>query len=176
MRLINYPIALILILFFGCLVSCDSAGDSALGEANVAFVNKYIDAVESADFAAMESMLSDDYLGMGPSLSDSIGKEAAVEGWKMLTDELYESIEHRFRKTAAFSVSNGPEDIHGNWVTSWTVLRVKYKNGLGPVDLYVNAVYKIEDGKIARSRTFYNEADVMRQLGYTFVPPLIDIE
>jgi hypothetical protein len=29
-------------------------------------------------------------------------------------------------------------------------------------------VYKIENGKIAISRTMYNEADVLRQLGYNF--------
>ena len=29
----------------------------------------------------------------------------------------------------------------------------------------------IEDGKIVHSRTFYNEADALRQLGYSLVPP-----
>jgi hypothetical protein len=32
-------------------------------------------------------------------------------------------------------------------------------------------VYKIENGKIELSRTFYNEADVLRQLGYQFSMP-----
>jgi hypothetical protein len=36
----------------------------------------------------------------------------------------------------------------------------------------MNAVYKIENGKIARTRTFYNEADVWEQLGYRIFPPL----
>jgi hypothetical protein len=32
----------------------------------------------------------------------------------------------------------------------------------------MNAVYRIENGKINLSRSFYNEADVLRQLGYEF--------
>jgi len=38
------------------------------------------------------------------------------------------------------------------------------------VNAWVNVVYKIENGRIARSRTFYNEADVLRQLNYKMVP------
>jgi hypothetical protein len=34
----------------------------------------------------------------------------------------------------------------------------------------MNAVYRIEDGKITVSRSFYNEADVLRQLGYDYYP------
>ena len=59
----------------------------------------------------------------------------------------------------------------GDWVSNWAYLTIKYKDGRGPVNVWVNAVYKIENGKIARSRTFYNEADVLRQLGYTIQSP-----
>jgi limonene-1,2-epoxide hydrolase len=60
------------------------------------------------------------------------------------------------------------EAMPGEWVSSWAETVIKYKDGRGPVKVWVNAVYKIENGKIALSRTFYNEADILEQLGYTF--------
>jgi limonene-1,2-epoxide hydrolase len=57
-------------------------------------------------------------------------------------------------------------------VITWAYLTIKYKDGRGPVNLWVNVEYKIENGKIAQSRTFYDEADVLRQLNYTIEPPI----
>ena len=59
----------------------------------------------------------------------------------------------------------------GDWVLNWALLTIKYKVGSVPVQLWVNAVYRIENGKIVQSRTFYNEADVLRQLRYMITPP-----
>ena len=68
-------------------------------------------------------------------------------------------------------MKEGEEAEPGDWVSNWAYLTIKYKDGRGPVNVWVNAFYKIENGKIARSRTIYNEADVLRQLGYTLTPP-----
>ena len=72
--------------------------------------------------------------------------------------------------TQTFTVKEGDEDALSDWVSNWALLTIKYKDGRGPVNVWVNAVYKIENGKIVRSRTFYNEADVLRQLNYEMVP------
>jgi hypothetical protein len=34
-----------------------------------------------------------------------------------------------------------------------------------------NTIYQIKDNKIVKSYTFYNEADVLEQLGYVFINP-----
>jgi hypothetical protein len=39
------------------------------------------------------------------------------------------------------------------------------------VNIWANTNYLIENGKIIRSITFYNEADALRQLGYKIVAP-----
>ncbi len=66
----------------------------------------------------------------------------------------------------AVTVKEGAEADAGDWVSNWAYCTITYKDGRGPVNFWVNAVYKIENGKIVKSRTFYNEADVLRQLGY----------
>ena len=121
--------------------------------------------------AAMDSLLADNYMGYGPSVNDSVNKADAIKNWKYNAENLYESIKYTRHQNLAVTVKEGEQAEAGDWVSNWAYLTIKYKDGRGPVNVWVNAVYKIENGKIARSRTFYNEADVLRQLGYTNVRP-----
>jgi hypothetical protein len=155
---------------FACNAPADKAtttGSNA--EANLALADKYRHAVEAKDVATMDSLLADNYMGYGPSVGDSVTKTQAIENWKSEVATLYESIEYTRSETLPITVPSGP--IAGDWVSNWALLTIKYKDGRGPVSVWVNAAYKIENGKIVRSRTFYNEADVLRQLGYQILPP-----
>jgi hypothetical protein len=41
---------------------------------------------------------------------------------------------------------------------------------MGEATIWANTNYLVKNGKIVRSLTFYNEADVLRQIGYKIVP------
>jgi ketosteroid isomerase-like protein len=138
-------------------------------EQNLALAQKYMKAVETKNAAAMDSLLADNYIGYGPSVGDSVNKKDAIDNWKYNAENLYESFEYTRHKNIAVTVKEG--EAIGDWVLTWAYLTLKYKDGRGPVNVWVNAVYKIDEGKIIQSRTFYNEADVLRQLGYTIEPP-----
>jgi ketosteroid isomerase-like protein len=146
------------------LLSCSSADDKKESE-NLALAQKYMEAVQNMDAATMESLLADNYMGYGPSVGDSISKEVAVWNFKYNAENLYESFEYTRHKELAVTVKEG--EAVGDWVLNWAYLTIKYKDGRGPINLWVNIVYRIENGKIVHSRTFYNEADALRQLGYT---------
>ena len=150
------------------LFSCATIDDSKEKE-NLAIAKKYMEAVENKNVATMDSLLADNYVGYGPSVGDSTNKKDALATWKYNADSLYESFEYTRHKELAVSVKEG--EAQGDWVLNWAYLTIKYKDGRGPINLWVNAVYRIEDGKIPHSRTFYNEADALRQLGYSFEPP-----
>jgi hypothetical protein len=120
----------------------------------------------------MDSLLADNYVGYGPSVGDSVNKQEALANWKYNAENLYESIKYTRYQNIAVTTTEKDEADPGNWVSNWAYLTIKYKDGRGPVNVWVNATYKIENGKIARSRTFYNEADVLRQLGYKIEPPI----
>jgi ketosteroid isomerase-like protein len=147
------------------LLSCSTADDKKESE-NLALAQKYMEAVQNMDAATMESLLADNYMGYGPSVGDSISKEVAVWNFKYNAENLYESFEYTRHKEIAVTVKEG--EAVGDWVLNWAFLTIKYKDGRGPINLWVNIVYRFEDGKIVHSRTFYNEADALRQLGYTF--------
>ena len=146
------------------LAACTSSAEKKEKE-NLAIARKYMKAVESKNISVIDSLLEDNYMGYGPSIGDSINKEGAVLNTKFLMDNLYETFEYTRHKEVAVTVKEG--EATGDWVLNWAYLTIKYKDGRGPVYAWVNIVYRIENGKIVHSRTFYNEADVMRQLGYT---------
>ena len=152
------------------LFSCNSASTENSKTANLAIAKKYMEAVETNNAAIMDSLLADNYMGYGPSVGDSTNKADAISNWKYNAANLYESIKYTRHQNMALTVDEGEQAEAGDWVSNWAYLTIKYKDGRGPVNVWVNAVYKIENGKIVRSRTFYNEADVMRQLNYEMVP------
>ncbi|HTE29409.1 MAG TPA: ester cyclase [Chryseolinea sp.] len=151
------------------LAACSATGDhQKIEKENIAVIERYIKAVETKDTQTMTELLADNYVGYGPSFTDSTNKEQAIANWKENVETLYEKIEYKRTVNIAAEVKEGPHP--GNFVSDWASLKITYKDGRGPVNLNMNAIYRIENGKITLSRTFYNEADVLRQLGYDFVP------
>jgi len=185
----------LIVLISICLFSCSSSADKTTtadktppadttsaaektppankqSEENLTLVNKFFKAVENLDTAAMSAVLADNYKGYGPSIGDSLGKTEILENWKYNFDHYYASIKYnRFQDIASdISENNGAEP--GEWVSNWAYCSIKYKDGRGPINIWVNSVYKIENGKISKSRVFYNEADWLRQLGYRLIKPV----
>jgi len=154
------------------LSACTSPTEKKENE-NLAIARKYMKAVETKDVATMDSLLADNYIGYGPSVGDSINKEDAIRNWKDNSENLYESIVYTRHKELAVTVTEG--EAIGDWVLNWAYLTLKYKDGNETVNVWVNVVYRIDKGKIVHSRTFYNEADILRQLGYNFSPPENDL-
>lgn len=152
---------------FTLFVACSSSQEK-INKENIAVIEKYIQAVEEKDSETMQNLLADNYIGYGPSVSDSINKEQALASWKDVSENLYEKIEYNRTVNIAAKIEDGPHP--GNYVSDWAKLTITYKDGRGPVQLTMNAVYRVENGKITISHTFYNEADVLRQLGYSFYP------
>lgn len=159
------PILMIFLAMF--FVSCSNMNNN--DAANEALIENYIQAVENLDFDSMTEYLADDYQGLGPSHDDSTNKDDAVENWKYNVENLYESIKYNDSKTIAITKNEGANK--GEWVLNWAELEINYKNSETPVIIYTNTVYLIENGKIVKSHTFYNEADVLEQMGFVFVNP-----
>lgn len=153
-----------LLLALPVIISCSQGNQ--ISENNIQIVEKYIKAVEELDYSTMESLLADEYVGLGPSFTDSINKSQALESWKYNVENLYESIKYTRMQNAAVKIETGPNQ--GDWVSSWAELTIRYKNKASVV-IWANTTYKIENNKIVKSFTFYNEADAFRQLGFLFI-------
>lgn len=157
----------ITLLLLTVIFSC-SKTDQKL-ENNKILVNKYIQAVEKNDPNVMESLLAENYKGFGPSVGDSINKTGAIANWKNNVENLYESIHYSKSRVIAVNVPDG--ENKGEWVSNWAELKIVYKKDKKEVTIWANTIYQIENNKIVKSYTFYNEADVLEQLGYVFINP-----
>lgn len=135
---------------------------------NAEVIINYITAVENLDFESMDKLLDDKYMGLGPSYGDTIYKDQAIENWKYYVENLYEKIQYTRSQLAPVTIAEG--DAKGEWVANWAEMKIVFKDGGGEVTLWSNTNYQIENGKIVRSLTLYNEADALRQLGYQIVP------
>lgn len=155
--------AVISLGLWGCTDS-----SSKLNQEHIDLVNKYIKSVEDMDFDGMGQFLDEKYVGLGPSYGDTINKADAVANWQANVNNLYKKIKYNKSKTAAFHIEGGLNE--GNWVGNWAELEIEYQTG-GKVTIWANTNYLVENGKIIRSFTFYNEADALRQLGYKIVAP-----
>lgn len=153
---------LLTILLVSCLSSCSTTDSS---KENIELINNYVDAVENLDFDAMDDLLDDNYIGIGPSRNDSVNKEQAIINWKNNIENLYEKISYSKSKNIAVKTDQG------EWVSNWADLTIVYKESNKEVSLLVNSIYLIKNGKIVKSLTFYNEADALEQLGYVFINP-----
>ena len=130
-------------------------------------VDGYVNAVQQLNHDLMDEFLSDDYMGYGPSVMDSINKADAVVQWRSNVDMIYEKIEYKQSRSIAVTVPDGKNS--GEWVSNWANLLITFKGNGEQVTIMANTIYKIEEDKISRSYTFYNEADALEQLGYIFI-------
>jgi len=153
------------LLVLPLILGCESIGTNS--KKNLALVEKYIQAVENLDYETMASCLDENYLGLGPAHSDSINKPQALENWKYLVENTYESIKYERSRNITAIITTG--DNQGEWVSNWAELEITYKGDKGTVIIWANTLYQIENEKIVKSYTLYNEADVLEQLGYVFI-------
>jgi hypothetical protein len=139
---------------------------------NLALINNFLTAIENLDTAAMSLLMADNYKGYGPSIGDSAGKPEILENWKYNFDHHYASIKYTRYQNFATTITETNVGEPGEWVSNSSYCSVKYKDGKGPIFLWVNSIFKIENGKILKSRVFYNEADWSRQMGSGFMKPI----
>ncbi len=165
-RNINMKTLLIITFLSLLFIFACSQADKQTAD-NIGIIEKYVKAVEGKDYTTMESLLAENYKGYGPSHSDSTNRTAALASWRYNIENLYESISYERSRIAAVTIIDGPN--MGEWVANWAELKIKYRDGQGPVFIWANTNYKIEHGKIVKSYTFYNEADALKQLGYIFI-------
>lgn len=156
---------LLILPLLGCMFfACSPQPNTA----NVAIVESYVSSVESLDYDAMGDLLAENYIGLGPSANDTIRKAEAVESWKYNVENIYEKIEYTRSQFAPVYISEGPNK--GDWVAHWSELVITYQDG-ATAKIWSNSTYKIENSRIVQTFTFYNEADVLEQLGYVYVKP-----
>jgi len=158
-----YPIVLFIVVI---LISCST--DPTINEnKNIVMIEKFEQALRTVDSETLGSLLSDTYVGYGPSIKDSLGKDDFLLNWKYNMEYLYEKLE--FKTTERIEVQRMKNGEEQQWVSSWGKLYIKYREHGNDAEIWSNTIYLIKDEKIEKIYIFYNEADALRQAGYHYI-------
>ena len=162
-------------IFCMVIVSCTPPEDPqiAIDEANTKVVFDYINAATTGDIDAMSAALTDGFWSYGPAIADSSSKADNIAGWAANWDSVFTKINYERVATTTKSFAEGP--LAGDWVSDWATITVDYQNG-SQATFRFNGVYRVEDGKITRSTSFYDRADLLTQIGWELNPPSTEEE
>ncbi|WP_340112704.1 nuclear transport factor 2 family protein [Maribellus mangrovi] len=161
MKKVNY---IMMVLLGIMILSCTDQNQTI--QENLNIVEKFQKAFQDHDIESLKSVLADDYVGYGPSIGDSIHKDDALLIWDQNLEYLYEKVAMNVEKTVA--VSNVEVKDGGQWISSWGTLTIKFQKGGNETTIWANQIFLVKDGKIKKTIIFYNEADALRQAGYSY--------
>ncbi len=173
-KLIAPAILLILFGMSSCSGPAKETGNvmvSPMADQNKAIVDKYMKATMDGDTATMKDMLTDDFKDYSPVYGDSSNKAQ----YMTIMENIFSTTTANYQQIAELAINvkeNKPGlEPAGDWVMTWGNLTANYKNGHPSATFKYHCVFLIRDGKIALTSSYYDEADLMRQEGYKFIPP-----
>lgn len=153
------------------MVSCVQQNENALirTPANEELIQNFMNAYTSGDTVSLDKFFADDFKAHGPGLSDSTDKAGFIAQSKKYWREEWKTNEYDRITMHSMSLKDGK--VPGDWVLDWGFVTITYKDKVPPIKFQWHGVYKIENGKITESISYYDRYDVMSQVGFTFVPP-----
>ena len=153
------------------IVSCAPSNENVVlrNPDNEALVKKYMEAIVSGDTSNLEGFLADNYQSLGPNFNDSINKTRTVEDIKASWRSRWRSVE--YKRYTMLSATNTEPGVEGDWVLDWAAVTIHSKDKTPSFTINWHGAFRVKDGKIDREIDFFNEADIYKQIGFTFVPP-----
>ncbi len=142
--------------------------DNPNAEADLKVVSDYIKQTAAGDIAKAKSLLADTYMEYGPGSKDSADVAKVVSDWensyKVTSNRSIGFVQQTFR------VTSGPQK--GDWVSVWGTYAFTQNGKSVSFPLQITAL--VANGKIQRTIVYFNELDIITQLGYTITPPAQD--
>ncbi|HEU5292390.1 MAG TPA: nuclear transport factor 2 family protein, partial [Cyclobacteriaceae bacterium] len=128
-----------------------------------------LDAIVTGDTSAIDGLLADNFMDYGPGINDSLDRAATIAWYKNNWRNSWKSV--NFDRYTMLSVSLKDGKVPGDWVLDWGIVTVKHKDGTPDLKFQWHGVFRMENGKIAQANAFFDQSDILKQIGYKFVPP-----
>ncbi len=124
----------------------------------------------TGDSATMADLLSENFQAYGPEQDAQYNKETEIEAWMAFRDhfkhaELYDQL---FYSLIAEDIDGRPE-LAGKWVFMWANMAFESLEDEKQVRVPVHVAYKIDDGHIRNTITYFDRLSLSQQLGYNLV-------
>jgi len=159
LRYLNIFLASILLL------GCERAQTGAEKE----LVEAYFEAAFAKDYQVLDELLRDDFIFIGPKVSDTLSKDALIESWRstharndilqMRNPKVYDVSEQEvLGRDQSLIVHYYDARFHNSDLDLW-------------IEFPVHVTFLITRDKIQQAQIIMNQSDVQMQLGYTIIPP-----
>lgn len=142
----------------------------ANGEANVAVVSNYVNAMQNEDVNTMVAQLADDakIYGLTGGPTNVMNPSQLSEYYKASFETTKHSIDPN-TSYAPIKVTGGINE--GEWVMVWTTDTITSKKTGQEIAIPAQVTCLVKDGKITMIAHYYDQLNVMTSMGYTLQPP-----
>lgn len=142
----------------------------ANGEANVAVVSNYVNAMQNEDVDTMVAQLADDakIYGLTGGPTNVMNPSQLSEYYKASFETTKHSIDPN-TSYAPIKVTGGINE--GEWVMVWTTDTITSKKTGQEIAIPAQVTCLVKDGKITMIAHYYDQLNVMTSMGYTLQPP-----
>ncbi len=142
----------------------ETVAENPNADRDIKVVTDYIQAIVSGNQDKARSLALPNYKNYGPSLTDSTTLNQDMEIWQ----QNYKTQQNR-RVTAVantFRVKEGP--FTGDWVSVWGDYSFTQNGKKITFPYHIQA--QVREGKLVRSRIYYDRLSVAQQQGYQLTP------
>jgi len=147
------------------LMSCESNQNTG----NKELVKTYFDAAFAKNYELLDTLLHQDFIFIGPKLSDTLDKPELINSWKsthqrndimkMHHPKIYDvSQQAILGKNQSLILHYYDAEFHNADLDVW-------------VEFPVHVKFLIAEDKIQQAQIIINQSDIQKQLGYTIIPP-----
>lgn len=148
-------------------ISCEQKDNSS----GKVLVDTYFEAAFANDYDALNKLLHDDFIFLGPKLSDTLDKQGLIKSWQS-THFRNDTLLMRNPKT--YDVSE-QENLANNEYLILHYYDARFHNS--DLDLWVefpvHVKFSIFKDRIQQAQIIMNQSDVQKQLGYKIILPVI---
>lgn len=160
-RFFNFGIVLLLLMISSCRQSENHSAK--------ALVEAYFDAAFTKDYELLDELLHDDFIFIGPKLSDTLDKKALIKSWQS-THQRNDTLLMRNAKIYDVSMQEGLS-VDSSLVLHYYDARFHNSDLNLWVEFPVHVKFSLFKEKIYKAQIIMNQSDIQSQLGYTITPP-----
>ncbi|WP_117880313.1 nuclear transport factor 2-like protein [Aureibaculum luteum] len=170
MKTIKTTMVLALVLFLTPVIS--NAQESTLkfenADSALNLVRTYVNALQAADIAKMSATLDSNAMiyGLGSGL-DSLTVAEHTIYYKKSTDDY----KHVISGDLYLPVKVTDNWNEGEWVLTWGTNTITNKETENTIVIPYHIASLVANGKIIMMRYFYDSSNIMKNTGWTLIPP-----
>ncbi len=140
-------------------------------ETDMAFIKSASQAFFAGNAEAMARYLHEDYVSAGPDF-ETYTRQDEIDGWVNFAQQFENArLENEIYYSLIVDTFENRPEMHGKWVLMWADMHYSSISDGKEVSFPLHVTFKLEDGKLVYSQSYFDRLSMFSQMGYELVPP-----